>query len=48
MLIFNLHIANDQSGQVLPTMKETGYGVVTQGTVNRNVKPNLLENVATR
>ena len=35
--IFILLIANDQSGQVLPTMKEAGFGLVTQGVVNRNV-----------
>ena len=35
--IFILLTANDQSGQVLPTMKEAGFGLVTQGVVNRNV-----------
>ena len=37
-LIFIFLTANDQPGQVLPTMKETGFDVVSQGTVNRNVR----------
>ena len=34
-LVFILLLANDQSGQVLTTMKETRFGLATQGALNR-------------